>query len=91
MGPSVGAPGSSPNASPEKDNRKYPALAVNSRGQILFVWTEHMAWKKGGSAAWQVYDTSLLPQGEEGATDGVPAWGIPAAFARPDGSFAVMF
>ena len=35
----IGAPGSSP----EKDNRKYPALAMNSRGQILFAWTEHMA------------------------------------------------
>ena len=72
---------------------KYPTLAVNSRGEILFVWTEHMAWKKGDSTAWQVYDTSLRPEGKEGENpaDGVPAWGIPAAFARPDGTFVVMF
>ena len=87
IGMSIGAPGSSP----EKDNRKYPALAVNSRGQILFAWTEHMAWKKGGSAAWQVYDKGLQPEGKEGTAEGVPAWGIPAAFAHPDGSFVVMF
>jgi hypothetical protein len=91
MGPYAGAPDRSPADSPERDNRKYPALAVNSRGQILFVWTEHMAWNKGGSTAWQIYDSSLRPQGAEGGSDGIPAWGIPAAFARPDGSFVVMF
>jgi hypothetical protein len=87
IGTSIGAPG----PSPEKDNRKYPALAVNSRGQILLAWTEHMAWKKGGSAAWQVYDKGLQPEGKEGTAEGVPVWGIPATFARPDGSFVVMF
>jgi hypothetical protein len=80
----VDAPGSG-------NNRKYPALASNARGETLFVWTEDMAWKKGGSARWQAYDANLRPVGPEGRADGVPAWGLVSAFARPDDSFAVMF
>ncbi len=84
VGASVSAPATGP-------NRKYPALAVNRRGEILLAWTENMAWKKGGSAAWQVYDGDLRPQGVTGKAEGVPAWGLVAAFAGPDGSFTVMF
>ncbi|HEY4281479.1 MAG TPA: sialidase family protein [Chthoniobacterales bacterium] len=72
-------------------NRKYPALAVNSRGEVLLAWTEGMAWKKGGAAAWQVYDKDLKPEVAAGKSDGVPVWGLVAAFARPDGSFAVVY
>jgi hypothetical protein len=81
---SIGAPGNG-------NNRKYPTLAMNERGESLFVWTEDMAWKKGGSAAWQVYDRSLQPEGAGGKADGVPPWGLVSAFGRPDGSFVVMF
>jgi hypothetical protein len=73
------------------ENRKYPWLAVNSRGEILLAWTEHMAWRKGGSVAWQVHDRDLKPQGPAGGTDGVPAWSLVAAFARPDGGFTVIY
>lgn len=52
----VGAPGI---GDVSGKNRKYPALAINAHGETLFAWTEDMAWKKGGSAAWQVYDQSL--------------------------------
>jgi hypothetical protein len=64
---------------------------LNARGETLLVWTEDMSWKKGGSAAWQAYDADLRPEGVAGKAEGVPAWGLVAAFARPDGSFAVMF
>jgi hypothetical protein len=80
----VEAPGSG-------NNRKYPALARNARGETLFAWTEDMAWKKGGSARWQAYDEDLRPKGAMGKAGDVPAWGLVAAFARPDGSFVVMF
>jgi len=80
----VGAPGTG-------ENRKYPWLAVNPAGDTLFVWTENMAWKKGGSVAWQVYDRDLKPQGPMGRSDGVPVWSLVASFAKPDGSFAVVF
>jgi hypothetical protein len=80
----IGAPGTG-------ENRKYPALAVNSRGETLFGWTENMAWKKGGSLAWQVYDRDMKPQGPVGRADGVPAWSLVAALAKPDGSFALVY
>ncbi len=83
-------------AAPDKGNtggmhRKYPTLAANARGEILFAWTEGMAWKKGGEAAWQVYDRGLRPEGSAGKADAVPAWDVLTAFARGDGSFVVMY
>jgi len=78
-------------ASGTGENRKYPSLAVNLRGETLFTWTENMAWKKGGSLAWQLYDRDLKPQGPVGKMDGVPVWSLVAAFAKPDGSFAVIY
>jgi hypothetical protein len=72
-------------------NRKYPALAANRNGQTLLVWTEGMAWKKGGSVVWQVFDAAGRPAGEPGRADGVPAWSLVAAFTAPDGSFRILY
>ncbi len=72
-------------------NRKYPAVATNKNGQTLFVWTENMAWAKGGSVVWQMYDRSNHPEGARGQSSGVPAWSLVAAFARPDGSFTIVY
>ena len=41
--------------------RKHPAVAVNSRGEVLLAWTESMGWEKGGAVAWQVYDAQHKP------------------------------
>jgi len=81
---STGAPGTG-------NNRKYPVLATNGRGETLFAWTEYMAWNKGGSVAWQAYGRDLKPQGSPGNGDGVPKWSLVAAFARPDNSFVVVY
>ncbi len=73
-------------------NRKYPALAVNGRGEILFAWTEGTAWKRGGTVAWRIFDQSgktMSP--ENGSAPDFPVWGLVAAFARPDGSFVVVY
>lgn len=79
-------------AAPESGtNRKYPAIATNNNGQTLFVWTENMAWAKGGSVAWQLYDRRNHPEALHGQTAGVPAWSLVAAFARPDGSFTIVY
>lgn len=82
--PSTAAPGSGP-------NRKYPTLAVNRNGYALLGWAEGMGWKKGGRAAWQLLDGAGKPVGEIGRADGVPVWGLVAAFATPDGSFRIMY
>lgn len=81
---SIGAPGTG-------ENRKYPVLATNTRGETLLAWTEGTAWKKGGSLAWQIYDPNLKPAGDVGKASDVPVWSFPAAFAKPDGGFVVLY
>jgi hypothetical protein len=83
-GKPVAAPGNS-------EIRKHPALASNSQGDTILAWTEGMAWKKGGSLAWQVYDQNGKAKGEAGSAPGVPAFSLIAAFARPDGGFTVVY
>jgi hypothetical protein len=72
--------------------RKHPALAVNSRGQLLVVWAEGTGWMQGGSVTWQVFgaDGSPIASGR-GRAEGLPVWGMPAAVARADGSFLVIY
>jgi hypothetical protein len=83
---------SQPIAAPgEAKGRKYPVVVGNGRGETLLAWTEGMAWKKGGSIAWQIFDKSGVPSGEMGHADGVPAWSLIAAFTRPDGGFTVVY
>jgi len=71
--------------------RKHPSIAVNAEGLTLLAWTEGTGWQRGGSLAWQVFDRSGRPVGDPGRVErGVPTWGLPAAVARPDGSFAII-
>ena len=84
IGEPIGAPGST-------NARKHPAVAANKSGGTLLAWTEGMGWKKGGGLSWQVFDKSGKPQGEPGKLEGVPTWSLIAAFARPDGSFTVVY
>src|SRR5215471_4127876 len=72
-------------------NRKYPTIATNNNGQTLFVWTENMAWAKGGSVAWRLYDRSNHAEPVHGQAAGVAAWSLVAAFAQPDGSFTIVY
>ncbi len=71
--------------------RKYPALAVNSRGDTILVWTDGTSWGQGGSLEWQTFDRNGDPIGKEGHISGVPAWSFGAAFARPDGGFTIIY
>jgi hypothetical protein len=72
-------------------NRKYPVAIANKRGETLFAWTEGMAWKRGGAVQWQVYDQDGRAESAPGAADGVPAFSLIAAFAKPDGGFVVVY
>jgi len=71
--------------------RKYPALAVNSIGDTILVWTEGTGWGKGGALAWQVYGKDGKPTGASGGVTDLPAWSFGAAFSRPDGGYIVIF
>ncbi len=72
-------------------NRKYPALAIDRQGFAVLGWTEGMGWKKGGISAWQILDKTGAPIGDVGRAEGVPIWGLVAAFAAPDGSFRIVY
>ena len=79
-------------AAPGKgDNQNHPAIAANSRGQVLLAWAEDTGWSKGGSLAWQMFDDKGRATGLEGHAPGVPAWGLPAAFADSDGRFMIVY
>jgi hypothetical protein len=80
----VGAPG-------DDRTRKHPSLAVNERGDVLLAWTEGTTWNKGGAAAWQVFDADGRAQGEPRRADGVPVWGLVAAYAMPNEGFGIVY
>jgi hypothetical protein len=75
----------------ESESAKTPAIAMNQRGEILFAWSEGTGWGRGGTAVWRVFNDAGEPLTEPGRAEGVPAHGWVAAFARADGSFAVVF
>lgn len=71
--------------------RKHPVAVANAQGDTLLVWTEGTGWAKGGSVAWQIFDSSGRAAGEKGRAPGVPVWSLPTAFAKPDGRFAIVY
>ncbi|MCZ7645155.1 MAG: BNR repeat-containing protein [Planctomycetota bacterium] len=71
--------------------RKHPKVAGNASGESILAWTEGTGWQKGGAAAWQVFDKDGKPTEQKGRADGVPVWGLVAAFARADGNFVVLY
>ena len=70
---------------------KHPALAVNAKGEMLVAWTEGTGWQRGGDLAWQVFDATGRPTSENGSRPGIPVWSYAAAYARPDGTFVIMY
>jgi hypothetical protein len=72
-------------------NRKYPVVAANGRGDTLFAWSEDTAWKKGGSVAWVLYGKDGRPETAAGHAESFPVWDLLAAFARPDGTFVIVY
>ena len=67
--------------------QRHPALAVNKAGDVLLAWSEGTGWKKGGRLAWQV----LGKNGAQGRQNGMPVWGLAAAYALPDGNFEILY
>jgi len=71
--------------------RKHPRLAVNPRGETMMVWTEGTAWARGGSMAWQVFDSSGRPTSQKGSQPGIPVWSFASTVSRPDGGFLIVY
>jgi len=72
-------------------DRKHPAVAANSSGQVLLAWTEGTGWKKGGSLAWQLFSPSGQPIGAVGHAPGVPVWGLPSVITSAHGNFTIVY
>jgi len=71
-------------------SRKYPSLAINAAGERLYAWIDGSSFTKGGTLAWELRaaDGSRLASAENAGA--VPASGLVAAAARPDGSFLIL-
>ncbi len=82
--PAIPAPG-------QTDDRKYPAIAENFRGQVLMAWTEGAGWMQGGSLAWQLFDRQGRPLGCRGHIAAVPVWDAPRVFATGKGNFTIVY
>jgi hypothetical protein len=83
----VGEPVAAPGAGKA---RKHPSLTVNSKDELILVWTEDTGWQRGGALAWQVFDKKGRPTKERGRLrGGVPVWGLPAVVAGANGTFTV--
>jgi len=79
-------------AAPGAGQRKYPVIVPSASGETLFAWSDGSGWARGGALAWQVYDAAGRPTAEKGrVAQAVPVWSLPAAVARPDGSFVLIY
>ncbi|GAC1702368.1 MAG: hypothetical protein NVS9B4_07620 [Candidatus Acidiferrum sp.] len=81
--PAIAAPGAG-------NNRKHPAVAANSNGDVLLVWTEGTGWKKGGSLSWQLFNADGKALRAESHVTDVPVWGLPSVFADKRGNFTIL-
>lgn len=83
---------SRPVAAPGAPGRKYPVIVPNTKGETLLAWAEGVGWARGGALAWQVYDAQGRPTADKGHVEnGVAVWSMPAAVARPDGTFLIVY
>jgi hypothetical protein len=74
------------------DSRKHPALARDSRGEILLAWSEGSGWQRGGKLRWQRFDASgKAIAGASGGGPEIPTWSFAAAYATADGRSFVMY
>ena len=72
--------------------RKNPTVAVNDKGDTLLAWDDSPGWRSGGALHWQVFDVDGQPTQEHAAgSETIPDASRPAALARADGTFLVIF
>lgn len=74
-----------------KGGQKHPALAVNSRGEVLLAWTEGTGWQRGGGVAWQIFANTGQPSQPIERKPGVPVWGLVSVVAKLDGQFLLIY
>ncbi len=70
---------------------KHPTLAINGKGEVLCTWAEDTGWQRGGKVVWCRLDLDGNRVGTEAILPDLPVWSFPAAFARDDGEFVVVY
>ena len=74
---------------------RSPVVVANSRGDVLFAWSEAanlVQLKSGGDLAWVIYDRNGNPLSTKKTLPAAVArWSLPAAYAKPDGDFVIYF
>jgi len=55
------------------------------------VWTEGTGWLKGGTLAWQLFESDGKSAGPEEQAPDVPVWGLPSVFADQNGNFTIAY
>lgn len=74
-----------------KKGSKHPSAAVNGRGETCITWTEGTGWQRGGKLSWQVFDAVGTPMSDAGTMTGIEPWNFAACYAKPDGTFVVVY
>ena len=87
----IGAASLVPTAIAPGPGAKHPSVAVNRHGEILHVWTEGTGWQRGGRLAWKLTDAGGAATLESGSRPGIVPWNFAACYARPDGSFVILY
>jgi hypothetical protein len=86
----TGTSGNPVSAPGESKGHKHPRIAISAHGETLMAWAEGTSFTRGGSLAWQLYDSSGKAVGEKGVAAGLPALSFGAVVAKPDG-FVVLY
>ncbi len=77
-----------------KMRARAPLVTQNANGDILFAWAEAKdgrGFVQGATLAWQVFDKHGHPLTEKQTrARAVARWSMPAAYARPDGTFVLL-
>ena len=87
----VGGRAGRPVPAPGTGQRRFPAVALNTAGDMLLAWTEGAAWARGGSLAWVLLEHGSRRELDAGTVPNLRPWTKPAAYARPDGRFVLLY
>jgi hypothetical protein len=70
--------------------RAHPSVAVNDKGERLIAWADGTAWARGGTVSWERQSPAGIREDGAEHVAPVPVWGLVAAVALRDGSFAIV-